>query len=139
MLERGEGTDREEEGAAAFALVEGMHLAAWLAGGQGGRLPEEVDRLLREEKKFTTSSDVPKVSELYRGFFQSASQSKSLSYSLLGWGDAKAVELAIVLPHFTRLESLDMSRNEIGAEGGSALARAADHARHTGRRCSACC
>ena len=64
-------------------------------------LPEEAARLLREEKTFTAGSDVDKVIELYRIFFDSVSQSTEvLCFDNLSWGDEEARQLAVVLPSF---------------------------------------
>ena len=71
--------------------------------------PDEAARLLREVKIFTAGSDVDKVIELYRSFFEGVSQStKELYFTSLEWGDAEAVQLAAVLPSFVRLEKLSL-------------------------------
>ena len=85
--------------------------------------PSEVARLLETEKKFTNSSDTGVVAALYRTFFESiASATERLAFRELQWGDAEAAQLAAVLPEFVRLRELDLSNNELGAEGARALA-----------------
>ena len=87
--------------------------------------PDEAARLLREVKIFTAGSDVDKVIELYRSFFEGVSQSTVvLSFISLEWGDEEAVQLAAVLPSFARLEKLFLGNNQIGDAGAIALAEA---------------
>ena len=88
-------------------------------------LPDEAARRLREVKIFTAGSDVDKVIDLYRSFFEGVSQSTVvLGFGRLKWGDAEAVQLAAVLPSFVRLEVLNLSDNQIGDAGTAALAEA---------------
>ena len=88
-------------------------------------LPDEAARLLREVKIFTAGSDVDKVIELYRSFFEGVSQSTvRLYFTSLEWGDEEAVQLAAVLPSFARLEELSLGGNQIGDAGAIALAEA---------------
>ena len=90
-------------------------------------LPEEAARLLREVKIFTAGSDVDKVIELYRSFFEGVSQSTvKLSFGSLQWGDAEAVQLSRVLGSglLASLEKLRLDSNQIGDEGFKALAAA---------------
>ena len=91
-------------------------------------LPDEAARLLREVKIFTAGSDVDKVIELYRSFFEGVSQSTvELEFYNLEWGDEEAVQLAAVLPSFVRLEGLYLGGNQIGDAGAAALAEACRH------------
>ena len=86
-------------------------------------LPDEVRRRLEQEKKFTAKADVGVVDGLYRDFFGGAADSATqLDFSGLGWGEAEAKQLEVVLPHFTQLKTLDLSRNKLGAAGASAIA-----------------
>ena len=87
-------------------------------------LPEEADTLLRNEKKFTSASDVDKVSELYRSFFESIVQCTSVSFRLCGWGAVEVAGLAKVLPRFAMLQSLDLGENKLDPEAAKALAPA---------------
>ena len=76
-------------------------------------------------KVFTAGSDVDKVIELYRSFFEGVSQStKELGFVSLEWGDEEAVQLAAVLPSFVRLETLWLRGNQVGDAGAAALAEA---------------
>ena len=85
-------------------------------------LPDEVRRRL-DEKKFTSKADVDVVDGLYRAFFGGAADSAAqLNFSGLDWGEAEARQLKEVLPRFTRLKALDLSRNKLGAAGASAIA-----------------
>ena len=85
-------------------------------------LPDEVRRRL-DEKKFTSKADVGVVDGLYRAFFDGAADSATqLDFSGLGWGEAEAKQLEVVLPHFTQLKTLDLSSNKLGAAGASAIA-----------------
>ena len=77
---------------------------------------------MRNEKKFTSASDVDKVSELYRSFFESIVQCTSLSFRLCDWGAVEVAGLAKVLPRFARLKSLDLGENKLDAEAANALA-----------------
>ena len=86
-------------------------------------LPDEVRRRLEQEKKFTAKADIGVVDGLYRDFFDGAADSATqLDFSGLGWGEAEAKQLEVVLPHFTQLKTLDLSRNKLGAAGASAIA-----------------
>ncbi|EOD19681.1 hypothetical protein EMIHUDRAFT_470060, partial [Emiliania huxleyi CCMP1516] len=86
--------------------------------------PDEARRLLVTEKKFTTGKeDVEVVDALYRRFFEGvAGTATALAFSGLKWGPAESKALAAVLPRFVTLESLDLSMNELGAEGATELA-----------------
>ena len=86
--------------------------------------PETVRRLLQTEKRFTNSSDVSKVADLYATFFGKVTNVDALVFQGLEWGDADVVELCEVLPRFAALRTLDLSRNKIGPEGASALGEA---------------
>jgi hypothetical protein len=86
--------------------------------------PETVRRLLQTEKRFTNSSDVSKVADLYATFFGKVTNVDELVFQGLEWGDADVVELCEVLPRFTFLRTLDLSQNKIGPEGASALGKA---------------
>jgi len=86
--------------------------------------PETVRRLLQTEKRFTNSSDVSKVADLYATFFGKVTNVGELKFEGLEWGDADVVELCEVLPRFAALRTLDLSRNKIGPEGASALGEA---------------
>merc|ERR1711939_617580 len=79
----------------------------------GPLLPDEVRRRLEQEKKFTAKAD------FFGGAADSATQ---LDFSGLGWGEAEAKQLTVVLPHFTQLKTLDLSSNKLGAAGASAIA-----------------
>ena len=86
-------------------------------------LPDEVRRRLEQEKKFTAKADVGVVDGLYRDFFGGAADSAmQLDFSGLGWGEAEAKQLEVVLPHFTQLKTLNLSSNKLGAAGASAIA-----------------
>ena len=86
-------------------------------------LPDEVRRRLEYEKKFTAKADVGVVDGLYRDFFGGAADSATqLDFSGLGWGEAEAKQLEVVLPHFTQLKTLNLSSNKLGAAGASAIA-----------------
>ena len=86
--------------------------------------PETVRRLLQTEKRFTNSSDVSKVADLYATFFGKVTNVDALVFQGLEWGDADVVELCEVLPRFAAVRTLDLSRNKIGLEGTSALGEA---------------
>jgi hypothetical protein len=86
--------------------------------------PETVRRLLQTEKRFTNSSDVSKVADLYATFFGKVINVSELKFEGLEWGDADVVELCEVLPRFAALRTLDLSHNKIGPEGASALGEA---------------
>jgi len=86
--------------------------------------PETVRRLLQTEKRFTNSSDVSKVADLYATFFGKVTNVDALVFQGLEWGDADVVELCEVLPRFAAVRTLDLSRNKIGPEGASALGEA---------------
>jgi hypothetical protein len=86
--------------------------------------PETVRRLLQTEKRFTNSSDVSKVADLYATFFGKVTNVDALVFKGLEWGDADVVELCEVLPRFAAVRTLDLSRNKIGPEGASALGEA---------------
>ena len=86
--------------------------------------PETVRRLLQTEKRFTNSSDVSKVADLYATFFGKVTNVYALVFQGLEWGDADVVELCEVLPRFVAVRTLDLSRNKIGPEGASALGEA---------------
>jgi hypothetical protein len=87
--------------------------------------PDEVARLLAEEKQFTGRGDVPIVTELYRAFFEAVTATTTrLEFRELEWGAAEAARLATVLPQFGALAELDLSKNELGAEGAKAVAEA---------------
>jgi hypothetical protein len=83
--------------------------------------PETVRRLLQTEKRFTNSSDVSKVADLYATFFGKVTNVRELKFEGLEWGDADVVELCEVLPRFAALRTLDLSGNKIGPHGASAL------------------
>jgi len=83
--------------------------------------PETVRRLLQTEKRFTNSSDVSKVADLYATFFGKVTNVGELKFEGLEWGDADVVKLCEVLPRFAVLRTLDLSENKIGPEGASAL------------------
>ena len=87
-------------------------------------LPEDVHRLLRDEKVFTNRSDVDKVADLYRSFFEAVTaDARELDLSGLGWGDGEAAALAAALPSFAAVTSLSVASNAIGAEGAQRLAQ----------------
>jgi hypothetical protein len=86
--------------------------------------PETVRRLLQTEKRFTNSSDVSKVADLYATFFGKVTNVDALVFQGLEWGDADVVELCEVLPRFAAVRMLDLSENKIGPEGASALGEA---------------
>jgi hypothetical protein len=86
--------------------------------------PETVRRLLQTEKRFTTSSDVSKVADLYADFFGKVTTVDALEFQGLEWGDADVVELCEVLPRFAALRTLDLSKNKIGPEGAKVIAEA---------------
>ena len=86
-------------------------------------LPDEVRRRLEHEKQFTSNADVGVVEGLYRAFFDGAADSATqLDFSGLGWGEKEAQQLKEVLPRFTRLKTLDLTDNKLGAAGASAIA-----------------
>ena len=86
-------------------------------------LPDEVRRRLQHEKQFTSKADVGVVDGLYRAFFDGAAASAvQLDFSGLSWGEKEAQQLKEVLPRFTRLKALDLSRNALGAARASAIA-----------------
>jgi Ran GTPase-activating protein (RanGAP) involved in mRNA processing and transport len=86
--------------------------------------PETVRRMLQTEKRFTNSSDVSKVADLYATFFGKVTNVGELKFQGLEWGDADVVELCEVLPRFAALRALDLSWNKMGPEGASALGEA---------------
>jgi len=86
--------------------------------------PETVRRLLTDEKRFTNSSDVSKVADLYATFFGKVTYVDELVFKGLEWGDADVVVLCEVLPRFAALRTLDLTGNKIGPEGASALGEA---------------
>ena len=86
-------------------------------------LPDEVRRRLEHEKQFTSNADVGVVEGLYRAFFDGAADSATqLDFSGLGWGEKEAQQLKEVLPRFTRLKTLDLTDNKLGAAGALAIA-----------------
>ena len=79
--------------------------------------------MLESKSFFAKSIDLPKVAALYRDFFETvAPRQRELLLSGLAWGDYEVVELVGTLPSFAALESLDLSSNNIGVEGGKVLA-----------------
>jgi hypothetical protein len=86
--------------------------------------PETVRRLLQTEKRFTNSSDVSKVADLYATFFGKVTNVDALVFQGLEWDDADVVELCEVLPRFAAVRTLDLSENKIGPKGASALGEA---------------
>ena len=86
--------------------------------------PETVRHLLQTEKRFTNSSDVSKVADLYAAFFGKVTTVDALAFQQLEWGDADVVELCEVLPRFAALRTLKLSSNKIGPEGAKAIAEA---------------
>jgi Ran GTPase-activating protein (RanGAP) involved in mRNA processing and transport len=86
--------------------------------------PETVRCLLQTEKRFTNSSDVSKVADLYAAFFGRVTNVDALVFKGLEWGDADVVKLCEVLPRFAAVRTLDLSSNKIGPEGASALGEA---------------
>ena len=86
--------------------------------------PETVRRLLQTEKRFTNSSDVSKVADLYATFFGKVTYVDELVFKGLEWGDADVVVLCEVLPRFAAVRTLDLTGNKIGPEGASALGEA---------------
>ena len=88
-------------------------------------LPDEVRRLLATEKKFTASADLDRVDQLYRTFFDGVTLAATqLNMQGLGWTRTQVKQLVAVLPCFTTLTWLDLSNNELGAEGAKAVAPA---------------
>ena len=88
-------------------------------------LPEAADKLLHTVKAFTVPADADVVSRVYRGFFEDvATTVERLDFPTLSWGLSEAKSLAQTLPRFLQLSSLDVSHNDLGAEGGVALAPA---------------
>ena len=86
-------------------------------------LPDEVRRLLGTEKKFTSSTDLDRVDQLYRTFFDGVTLAATeLNMQGLGWTVTEVQQLITVLPCFTALTSLDLSNNKLGEEGGVAVA-----------------
>ena len=71
--------------------------------------PETVRRLLQTEKRFTNSSDVSKVADLYATFFGKVTYVDELVFKGLEWGDADVVELCEVLPRFAAVRTLDLA------------------------------
>jgi len=65
------------------------------------------------------------VAKLYETFFDAVAPAQhTLDLSNLAWGESEVCMLVEALPRFVSLESLDLSRNRAGAEGGKALAEA---------------
>jgi Ran GTPase-activating protein (RanGAP) involved in mRNA processing and transport len=87
-------------------------------------LPDDVRRLLEQEKKFTSSVDLDRVDQLYRAFFDGVTLAATeLTFSGLGWTVVQVRQLAgTVLPQFTNLERLDLSNNDFGPDGAKAIA-----------------
>jgi len=89
--------------------------------------PEGIVEELRG-KKFTSNADVEVVAGLYRSYFEGIrSTATRLQFAGLRWGDAEVVQLAAVLPQFTRVTRLDLMDNEIGPTGARALAPRVAH------------
>lgn len=85
-------------------------------------LPEAAASLLQSSKAFSNTADAQTVSEVYRHFFEAvAGSAATLEFATLGWGVAEAAALALALPRFSSLTSLDVSHNAIGPEGAKAL------------------
>lgn len=84
--------------------------------------PEEVRRLLQTAKKFTASTDLDRVDQLYHTFFEGVLQTTKINMKELGWTEMQARQLVAVLPRFTALTSVDLSGNELGVKGGAVLA-----------------
>ena len=69
--------------------------------------------------------DVPVVEKLYRDYFEGvASTATMLNFSALEWGDVEVAMLALVLPHYASLASLDLSWNRVGSDGAQRLSEA---------------
>jgi hypothetical protein len=86
--------------------------------------PETVRHLLQTEKRFTNSSDVSKVGDMYETFFNKVIKVDELKFQGLEWDDAKVENLCEVLPRFAALRTLDLSNNyKIGPEGAKAISR----------------
>ena len=100
------------------------------AHGGGRRPPLHPSRFAAEleKKSFTNGKDdKPLVKQLYKAAFEEQfGKATELRYGSLGWGDAEAAQVAEVLASGAapRLETLDLSDNEIGDEGYKALAAA---------------
>ena len=81
------------------------------------RHPDQVAEML-ETKTFFARADVATVAKLYRDFFEAvAPWCDRLELQGLGWGVAEAGELAAALPSFARLSVLNLSANNLRAEG----------------------
>lgn len=80
-----------------------------------------------ETKLFTSGADSDVVKTIYSSFFDGAvPAAEQLHFSDVSWGDAAAAgskmrRLASVLPRFTALTALDLSKNSLGSEGGALL------------------
>ena len=90
--------------------------------------PEEFCTAL-QKKLFTSGADSEVVKGIYSSFFDKAvPAAKQLIFSGVSWGDTAALgsktemqRLADVLPRFTSLTALDLSRNSLGSKGGALL------------------
>ena len=95
------------------------------ASRQPPRDPDWVANELRTTKKFTGKGDVPVVEKLYRDYFEGvASTATILNFSNLKWGDVEVAMLALVLPRYVSLASLDLSGNRVGTDGAQRLSEA---------------
>ena len=78
--------------------------------------PEEVERRLQTELKFTGKGDIPVVASLYRTFFEStAVHAKRFDFSGLAWGAKELTQLADVFPKYCSCEELSLSGNNLDA------------------------
>ena len=88
-------------------------------------LPDDMRRLLEEEKKFREIDDIATVDSLYRSIFERlTSTAPRLRFRQYEWGEKEAARLAVTLPYFGALTALDLSRNPLGDAGVEALAAA---------------
>ena len=76
-------------------------------------------------KIFSNGADCEVVARLYAATLDGAlGNATALEFSEVGWGDDEAVTFAEVLPLLRSLETLNISRNNIGGRGYGALAAA---------------
>ncbi|CAK0835981.1 unnamed protein product [Prorocentrum cordatum] len=97
------------------------------AGRKAPALPDAFEAELHSKVFTNGKDDRPRVAELYRSAFAQRFESAEwLYYMDLGWGDEEVRQMAAVLASVAlpRLQSLDLSGNNVGDEGAAALAAA---------------
>jgi hypothetical protein len=112
----------------SFRRIADTAVPRGMFGTHGYRAPPMHPREFAAElsrKVFTNGSDCEVVARLYADAICAAlGEARDLKFSNLEWRDADAEAFAKVLPLLRRVETLDLSDNEIGTRGIAALAAA---------------